>query len=166
MRNRPLILRQDNIGQLATDRSQVNVFLIRPPSPSGVGQQTYKMKLIVLIIALSVGTVRKGISVVEHAEIGASLGPNVVGFRRMDMGVIPAGRGQNVVVVRGIGYLSACGGGSVNQAIDERGVGVLKNLLDGTRKLVGRLRPVVVFHGDHEDRFDWGAIVRAGLPLD
>jgi len=114
------------------------------------------MKLIVLIIDLSAGTVRKGISVVEHAEIGASLGPNVVGFRRMDMGIIPAGRGQNVAVVRGIGYLSAdvAGGGSVNQAIDERGVGVLKNLLDGTRKLVGRLRPVVVFHGDHEDRFD------------
>src|SRR5215831_2242682 len=53
----------------------------------------------------------KGISVVEHAEIGASLGPNVVGFRRMDMGIIPAGRGQNVVVVRGIGYLSADVGG-------------------------------------------------------
>jgi hypothetical protein len=115
------------------------------------------MKLIVLIIDLIVGSLRdKGISVVEHAEIGASLGPNVVGFRRMDMGIIPAGRGQNVVVVRGIGYLSAdvAGGGSVNQAIDERGVGVLKNLLDGTGKLVGRLRPVVVFHGDHEDRFD------------
>src|SRR5262252_4635182 len=126
------------------------------------------MKLIVLIIDLIVGSLRdKGISVVEHAEIGASLGPNVVGFRRMDMGIIPAGRGQNVVVVRGIGYLSAdVAGGAVNQAIDERGVGVLKNLLDGTGKLVGRLRPVVVFHGDHEDRFDWGAIVRAGLPLD
>src|SRR5215510_16051051 len=100
------------------------------------------MKLIVLIIDLIVGSLRdKGISVVEHAEIGASLGPNVVGFRRMDMGIIPAGRGQNVVVVRGIGYLSADvdllpmdrrNGGSVNQAIDERGVGVLKNLLDGT----------------------------------
>src|SRR5499427_11033976 len=116
------------------------------------------MKLIVLIIDLIVGSLRdKGISVVEHAEIGASLGPNVVGFRRMDMGIIPAGRGQNVVVVRGIGYLSAdvAGGGSVNQAIDERGGGVLKNLLgEGTGKLVGRLRPVVVFHGDHEDRFD------------
>ena len=79
------------------------------------------------------------------------------------MGIIPAGRGQNVVVVRGIGYLSADvdllpmdrrNGGSVNQAIDKRGVGVLKNLLDGTGKLIGRLRPVVVFHGDHEDRFD------------
>ena len=110
---------------MATDHSQVNVFLIRPPSPSGVGQQTYKMKLIVLIIALSVGTVRKGIRIVEHAEIGARLGPNVVGFRRMDMGISPAGRGQNVVVARGIGYVSAdvAGGGSVNEAIDERGVG-------------------------------------------
>src|SRR5262249_47479898 len=140
-RNRPLILRQDNIGQLATDRSQVNVFLIRPPSPFGVGQQTQKMKLIVLTI------VRKGNSVAERAEIGASLGPNVVGFRTMDMGIIPAGRGQDVVVARGISYLSAdVAGGSVNQAIDERGVGVLKNLLDGTGKLVVRLRPVVVFH--------------------
>src|SRR5262245_66382687 len=101
------------------------------------------MKLIVLIIDLIVGRLRdKGISVAEHAEIGASLGPNVVGFRRMDMGIIPAGRGQNVVVARGIGYLSADVAGSVNQAIDERGVGVLKNLLDGTGR-VG-LRPVEV----------------------
>jgi hypothetical protein len=65
------------------------------------------MKLIVLIIDLIRGTIGdKGIIVVGHREIGAGLRPNVVGFRRMDMEIIPAGRGQNVVVVRGISHLS------------------------------------------------------------
>src|SRR5262249_31483720 len=100
-----------------------------------------------------------------------SLGPNVVGFRRMDMGIIPAGRGQDVVVARGISYLSADvdllpmdrrNGGFVKQAIDERGGWVLKNLLEGAGV---RLRPVVGFHGGHEDRFCLGAIVPAGLSL-
>ena len=79
------------------------------------------------------------------------------------MGIIPTGRGQHVVVVRGICDLSADvdltpidrgNGGSVNQAVDEGGVGVLENLLDAGTELVGRLRPVVVFQGDHEDRLD------------
>src|SRR5262249_49714986 len=97
----------------------------------------------------------------------------------MDMGVIPAGRGQRVMVVRGVGDLAAdidllptdrSHGSAVDQAVDEGSVGVLENLLDRTRKLVSRLRPIVVFHGDHEDRLDraviWAVIVRAGLPLD
>jgi hypothetical protein len=46
-RNRPLIPRQDDIGQLTSDRRQVNVFLIRPPGSPGVGQETHKVKLIV-----------------------------------------------------------------------------------------------------------------------
>ncbi len=124
------------------------------------------MKLIVQVIDLIHGRTAigdKGISVVEYVEIEPRLRPNVVGFRRMDMGIIPAGRRQDAAVVRGIGHLLADfdlapidrgNGGSVNQAVDERGVGVLENLLDGTGKLVGRLRPVVVFHGDHEDRLD------------
>ena len=49
-RNRPQRLRQDNIGQLATDCSQVSVFLIRPPGPFSLGQETHKMKLIVQVI--------------------------------------------------------------------------------------------------------------------
>ena len=83
------------------------------------------MKLIVLTIDLIRGTIGdKGISVVGHGEIGAGLRPNVVGFRRMDMGIIPAGRGQDVVVIRGISHLSADvdlapidrgNGGSVNR---------------------------------------------------
>jgi hypothetical protein len=82
----------------------------------------------------------------------------------MDMGIIPAGRSKGVVVGGGVGHLSAdVDRGSVDQAVDERGVGVLENLLDGTGKLVGRLRPVVVFEGDHEDRLD---SFRVGLPLE
>src|SRR5262249_60592522 len=89
----------------------------------------------------------------------------------MDMGIIPAGRGQDVVVARGISYLSADvdllpmdrrNGGSVNQAIYERGGGGLKKLLGGAGF---RVRPVVGFHGGHENRFDFGGIVRAGLSL-
>ena len=57
-------------------------------------------------------------------------------------------------------------GGSVDQAVDERRVGILKDLLDRAGKLIGRLSPVVVFHRDHENRLDWGATVRVGLPLD
>jgi len=86
------------------------------------------------------------------------------------MGIVAAGRGQHVMVVCGVGDLAAdidllpidrSYGSSVDQAVDEGGVGVLENLLDRTRKLVGRLRPVVVFHGDHEDRLDRTVIVRA-----
>ena len=86
------------------------------------------MKLIVQVIDLILGRKGdKGISVVEYVEIEARLRPDVVGFRRMDMGIIPAGRGQDVVVVRGISHLSADvdlepidrgNGGSVNQAVD------------------------------------------------
>ena len=132
---------------MATDRSQVSVLLIRPPSPSGLGQETHEMKLIVLTIDLIRGTIGdKGIKVIGHGEIGAGLRPNVVGFRRMDMGIIPAGRGQDVVVIRGISHLSADvdlapidrgNGGSVNQAVNERGVGVLENLLDAGNWLAG-----------------------------
>ena len=71
-RNRPLVPRQDRIGQLAADRSQVSVFLIRPPALSGMSQQTHKMKLILLIIGLIHGRTTlgdKGISVIEYVEI-------------------------------------------------------------------------------------------------
>src|SRR5215469_10772407 len=98
-----------------------------------MGQQAHEMKLIVLIIDLLEGTNGgKGISVVCYAEMSAGLRPDVVGLGRMDMGIVPAGRGQDVVVVHGIGHLPADvdmnpiddgNGGSVNQAVDERGVG-------------------------------------------
>ena len=68
------------------------------------------------------------------------------------MGIVPAGRGQDVVVVRGKGDLPADvdmnpiddgSGGSVDQAVDERGVGVLEDLLD--RHETGRApaRPIL-----------------------
>jgi hypothetical protein len=59
----------------------------------------------------------------------------------MDMGIIAAGRGQHITVVRGIGHLAAdldllpidrSDGASVDQAVDEWGVRVLENLLDRT----------------------------------
>src|SRR5215813_13555713 len=64
----------------------------------------------------------------------------------MDMGIISARRGQHVVVVRGVGYLPAGNVGSVNQAVDERGGGVLENLLDATGKPVYRWRQAAEKH--------------------
>ena len=90
------------------------------------------------------------------------------------MGIIPAGRGQDVVVVRGISHLSADvdlapidrgNGGSVNQAVNERGVGVVENLLDGTGKLVGRLSPIVVFHCNDKYALDSPAVATAAIPV-
>ena len=124
------------------------------------------MELVVLIIDEILGGAalgHKGISVVEYVIIGARLCPKVIGFGGMDMGIVPVGRRQRIVVVRHVGHLPADvdlapvdrgNGGSVNQAVDERGGGVLENLLLAAGKLVGRLRPVLVFQGDHEDRLD------------
>jgi hypothetical protein len=91
------------------------------------------------------------------------------------MGIVPAGRGQDIVVGRSVGHLLADldlaaidrgNGGSVNQAVDERGVGVLENLLDGTGKLVGRLRPIVVFHRNHKYVLDSPvAVATAAIPV-
>ena len=85
------------------------------------------------------------------------------------MGVVPAGSGQNVVVVRGVCHLLADvddlavdrrNRGPVHQAIDEGRIWILKNLLDRPRELVGRLRPIVIFHGDHEYGLDF---LRSGI---
>src|SRR5258708_26173121 len=111
--------------------------------------------------------------VVEYVEIEARLRPNVVGFRRMDMGIIPAGRGQDAAAVRGIGHLLADfdlapidrgNGGSVYQAVYERGGGGLENLLGGAGKLVGPRRPVVGFPGDPQDPLYFAAIRRGTGP--
>jgi hypothetical protein len=45
--------------------------------------------------------------------------------------------------------------GPVHKTIDEWSVGILENLLDRAGKLVGGLGPIMVFHGDHENRFDF-----------
>jgi len=44
--------------------------------------------------------------------------------------------------------------GSVHQTVDEGRVVIEINLLDLARGLVGRLGPVVILHGDHENGFD------------
>ena len=129
------------------------------------------MELVVLVIdevLASAAVLRIGIIVVEYVVIGARLCPKVIGFGRMDMGIVPGGRRQHIVVVRGVGRLLADvdpapvdrgHGSSANQAVDERGGGVLENLLLATTKLVRRLRPIFVFQGDHEDRLDRALIV-------
>jgi hypothetical protein len=82
----------------------------------------------------------------------------------MDMGIGPAGRCQDVVVVRGVGYLGADvdllavnrhNRGSAHKAVDERRVGVLENLLDWAAKLVGWLRPIVVLHRYNDNFLDF-----------
>jgi hypothetical protein len=77
---------------------------------------------------------------------------------------------QNVAIVRGKGRLAAdidlaainnSRRGPVYQTVDERRVGILKNLLNPAAELVRWLGPIVVFHGDNENRFDFFAIFRA-----
>ena len=79
------------------------------------------------------------------------------------MRVIARGRGQNAVVIGGERNLLADADDpavddrksvSADQAVDERRVGILKNLLNSARELVGGLGPVVVFHRNHEDGLD------------
>jgi hypothetical protein len=43
----------------------------------------------------------------------------------------------------------------VYQAIDEWRIGILENLLDRARELIRRLRPIVIFHRDHENFLDF-----------
>src|ERR1039457_1465803 len=81
----------------------------------------------------------------------------------MNVGIASAGSSQNVVIRAGVGSLLADVdqlpvnhgvGGPTHQAVNERGVGILINLLDPAGELVGGLRPVMVLHGDHEYRLD------------
>jgi len=127
------------------------------------------VQLVVLISDRLQGTDgSEGIGVVEHAKIGTSFRPYVVGLGRMDVGIVSVGRGQDVVVVSGISDLLAdvdCvavndgNRGPIHEAVDERRGGILENLLDRSAELVGRLRPVVVFHRDHEDLPDFSSFV-------
>ena len=79
------------------------------------------------------------------------------------MGIVPVGRVQHVVISSGVGdlltavlYRIAHRGKStpIDQAIDERRIGILIDLLDPAGELVRGLGPVVIFHCDHEDCFD------------
>ena len=44
----------------------------------------------------------EGVVVVEHAKIGAGFRPEVVGLGRMNMGIVSAGSGQDIVVGGGV----------------------------------------------------------------
>src|SRR5215510_2352635 len=81
----------------------------------------------------------------------------------MDVRIVSAGRGENAVVVTGVGDLLAdvhegavydCVSRAVDEAVDERGARVLEDLLDPAGELVRGLRPVVVFYRDDENRLD------------
>src|SRR5665213_2878785 len=81
----------------------------------------------------------------------------------MNVGIIAAGSGQNIVIRGGVGSLLADidqlpvnqgVGGSLHQTINEGCVGILINLLDPAGELVGGLRPVMILHGDYEYRLD------------
>jgi hypothetical protein len=158
-RNRPLILRQNNVVEGGAVCYQVDIFLIRLPADPAARQEANQVQLIVLVLNGPSARLRmEGVGVVEYAEIGARLRPQIVGLGGMNVGIVPAVSGQDVVVVCGIRHLLAdiqlpaidCGnGGPVHQAVNEGSVCILENLLDA-RKLIGRLRPVVVFHRNDE----------------
>ena len=76
------------------------------------------------------------------------------------MGVVPASRGQDVVVDRGVRNLLADvnrravndgDSGPIHETIDERCIRILIDLLESSRGLSGWLSPVVIFHRYHED---------------
>ena len=170
---RPLVLGPNDVIEGGAVRDEVNVFLIGLPAYPALVKETRKVQLIVLVADLSCATRgRKGIIVIENAKIRAGFRPEIIGFRRMNVRIVSARCSQNIAIIRGKGRLLADidlatihdgSRGPVHKAVDEGRVGILKNLLDWAGKLVGRLSPIVVFHGDHENRFDSVfAIFRAG----
>src|SRR3954453_5638108 len=98
------------------------------------------MQLIVLVADLSRATRRgKGIVVIENAKIRASFRPDVIGFRRVNVGIRPARCSQNAAIVRGKRSLLADidlaaihdgSRGPVYKTVDERRSRVLKDLLN------------------------------------
>ncbi len=175
-RRRPLILGQNDVVEGSSVRDQVNVFLIRLPANSAAVKETRKVQLVILVAERPRATCRgKGIIVIENAKIRAGFRPEIIGLRGVYVGVFPSVSSQNVAIVRGEGrlftdiHLAAVDDGSrgpAHKAVDEGRVGILKNLLDWAGKLIGRLSPIVVFHGDHENRFNSVfAIFRAGGQL-
>src|SRR5450432_699054 len=85
----------------------------------------------------------------------------------MDVRIVSAGCCQNVVITGGERNLLAdadfmavdlCNGSAVDQAVNERRIRIMENLLDWSGELVGRLRPVMVFHGDYKHGFQFVSI--------
>ena len=140
---------------------KVGVFLVGLPGLAGLGEQGDQVLRGVLVGGAVGG---EGIVVVGHAEVGARFSPDVVGLGGMDVRVVAVRGGEDVVIGVGVGDLFADvlraavdldPGGAVDEAIDEGSVGVLVDLLDAAGELVRGLRPVVVFHRDDEDGFDF-----------
>ena len=94
----PLIGGQRQVNKLAAAVcSQVDILLVRLPRVPRSLQQAGQ----VLGCAL-VGSSRtqEGIVVVEHAKVGSRLGPQIVGLRGMNVGIVSAGSSQHIVVGR------------------------------------------------------------------
>ena len=135
-RHGELVRGQRNVVELAArSGDEVNVFLVGLPRLAGLRQKSRKV-LRGVLVGGTFGS--EGIVIVEHAEVGAGLGPDVVRLRGMDVGVAAVGGGEDVVIGRGVGDLLADvlgpaadlgPGGAVNEAVDERRVGVLEDLL-------------------------------------
>src|SRR5579862_7741931 len=166
-RNGPLILRQHDVGKLSRGIvSKIDVFLIRLPGFSGQRDQGAQVQACVLIVGEG-GGIGVGVVIVKNAKVGPGFRPKVVGLGRMNVRIVPAGSGKDVVVRRGVGglladvdHLAVNDGarGSVHQAVDEWSVGILINLLDSAGDL-SRLGPIVILHRDHEYSLD---VVGAG----
>ena len=102
----------------------VRVFLIRPPGPARLRQERAQVLIGGLDgVRRAVGVVR-GV-VVEHAEVGARLGPDVVGLRRMHAHA-------RVDVVGRVRDLAADAGRAVDQAVDERRLRIHEDRLTAT----------------------------------
>jgi len=46
---------------------------------------------------------REWVVVVEDAKVGAGFGPQIVGLRGMNMGIVPVGSSQDIMIGRGVG---------------------------------------------------------------
>jgi hypothetical protein len=72
----------------------------------------------------------------------------------MDVGIVAGRGGQDVMVRGGVRHLLADRRGSVHEAVDIGRSGILNNLLDAARELIGGLCPIVILHRDDEDGLD------------
>src|SRR4029077_19055478 len=120
-----LVARQRHVRELPANRSKVGVFLVRSPGFSRVRQEGNQVLRRILVRRVNGG---ERVIVIQDAKIRAGFGPEIVGLRRMNMRVVAAGSGQNIVVVGGIGDLLTnvddlavydCKRGPAYQTVDE-----------------------------------------------
>src|SRR4029077_16411611 len=114
----------------------------------------------------------KGVVVVQHAKVGPSFPPQIVGFGRMNMRIGSVGSRQYVVVGRRVGdvftdvlhvAIYERNRRAVHKTVNERSVRILKNLLNSPRD-ARRLCPVVILHRDYEYVFDSPVILGSYAP--